>query len=683
MGCTGSTRRHDSLSSQGKSRVSPRDEAPVETEGKLGALAQLNVPLLALRKNGTIVAANASVVAMLGYDHESDVVGRNASVVMPESAGVDNGSFAERFISPRSLEGSWSEASRAGSEVEVRTKSGELIPCILTVSETSGHDGFVAALVDSRSAKRAAAAEAEVAALQRVLDERSEFLSFMSHELRVPLNALALGLEDLEQQAHEACEGLDDARVPTGVRHARLPRGVLDARRTAPLLSDLSKCGQSVLDTVNDMLDIDRLQRNKFVFRDSQTIVVDLIETAMAVCRAASSTRTELVLESHVNAALENLVIWCDRNRILQALNLYLSNAVKYTSGAGRVTLRAELVSGFDGRRVAEARPPVSVPSARTRQPGKRSRISSRISEVSVTGGRRTPPPVFDNSAVLRISVWNDGTELSESACESYFDEFSHAGTDAHHQHVSHTTGARNGLGLSIVKHIVENGHSGNVFVKRELGGITTGLDIMVPSRFADPLELVALRDGSAELSRALHSRTVSECDGDLDKEYEAVDMRELHTIRTISSASFDEISTSSGSGSGSGSGTGGAGASLEKAQSPLSRFIFHDHSPCAAAGNASGSHSPFAQAQTVLYIEDSEINVRMVKRWVNRFGLKFRSAPNGALGVKAIESEAPDLVLMDKYVARTRQTACDFVSHSIPASHEPVAATLFQTYAS
>ncbi|HLF02910.1 MAG TPA: response regulator [Anaerolineales bacterium] len=49
-----------------------------------------------------------------------------------------------------------------------------------------------------------------------------------------------------------------------------------------------------------------------------------------------------------------------------------------------------------------------------------------------------------------------------------------------------------------------------------------------------------------------------------------------------------------------------------------------------------------------VLYIEDNPDNVLLVQRALESRGYKFVWAPNGSTGLSKVESEKPDLILLD-----------------------------------
>ena len=74
-----------------------------------------------------------------------------------------------------------------------------------------------------------------------------------------------------------------------------------------------------------------------------------------------------------------------------------------------------------------------------------------------------------------------------------------------------------------------------------------------------------------------------------------------------------------------------------------------------------------------ILYVEDNEDNVYMLKRRLTKKGFEVVIAENGAVGVDMSKSEAPDIILMDLSLpkmdgwAATRAIKADPATQRIP----------------
>ena len=145
--------------------------------------------------------------------------------------------------------------------------------------------------------------EAEKAA-NNANQAKSEFLAAMSHEIRTPLNAI-IGLTDLS-----------------------LENNKLD-RETCSNLEKINSAGMILLSTVNDILDISKIEAGKFelvpVEYDIPSLINDTV-TQSIMHKGEKPIDFILNIEESLPAHL-----FGDELRIKQILNNLLSNAFKYT----------------------------------------------------------------------------------------------------------------------------------------------------------------------------------------------------------------------------------------------------------------------------------------------------------------------------------------------------------------
>jgi PAS domain S-box-containing protein len=152
------------------------------------------------------------------------------------------------------------------------------------------------------------------AELERALRVKDEFLANMSHELRTPLNAI-LGLsESLEEQI----------------------AGPLNEKQTK-YLHTISESGRHLLELINDILDLAKIEAGQIVL-DMNKVNVKLL------CQAATRMIIQLAQKKEQELTLEidetiNL-IWADERRLKQMIVNLLSNAVKFTPRGGKVGIK-------------------------------------------------------------------------------------------------------------------------------------------------------------------------------------------------------------------------------------------------------------------------------------------------------------------------------------------------------
>ncbi|MBX3531673.1 MAG: PAS domain-containing protein [Rhizobiaceae bacterium] len=149
---------------------------------------------------------------------------------------------------------------------------------------------------------------------------KSEFLANMSHELRTPLNAI-IGFSELMEQ------GLF---------------GPLGSEKYAEYTRDIHSSGNYLLNVINDILDMSKIEAGQFsIDREGIDLCPLINETVRVVALQAADK--QIRLETKV---AESLTLNADRRAIKQIVINLLSNAVKFTGEGGRIQLRARKVAG-------------------------------------------------------------------------------------------------------------------------------------------------------------------------------------------------------------------------------------------------------------------------------------------------------------------------------------------------
>ncbi len=148
---------------------------------------------------------------------------------------------------------------------------------------------------------------------------KSEFLASMSHELRTPLTAVI------------------------GFSEVLLDRlfGELNARQER-YLEDIRRSGRHLLELLNDILDISKVEAGKMELELADTSVSAALEHGVAMVRERASNRG---LSLNVEVDPDVVEVVADPLRLKQVVLNLLSNAVKFTPPGGRVEVRARRVA--------------------------------------------------------------------------------------------------------------------------------------------------------------------------------------------------------------------------------------------------------------------------------------------------------------------------------------------------
>jgi signal transduction histidine kinase len=155
------------------------------------------------------------------------------------------------------------------------------------------------------------------AALELASRHKSEFLASMSHELRTPLNAII------------------------GFSQVLLARssGELNERQDG-YVRDILSSGRHLLELLNDILDLSKIEAGQMVMERSEFVVAESLEYCLSQVRErAREQGIRLSLEVNQEVGL----FYADRLRFSQVLLNLLSNAVKFTPDGGRVDVSASM----------------------------------------------------------------------------------------------------------------------------------------------------------------------------------------------------------------------------------------------------------------------------------------------------------------------------------------------------
>ena len=153
-------------------------------------------------------------------------------------------------------------------------------------------------------------------AADRASTMKSEFLSRMSHELRTPLTSV-MGFSQL------------------------LEMDTLDPKDQREAIRQIRKAGQHLLDLINEVLDIARVEAGRMPMSMEPVLVSSVIADAKDLVRPLADRRG-VVFRSEGAGGAFGVHVHADRQRLKQVLLNLLANAVKYCGGGCTVTVSVE-----------------------------------------------------------------------------------------------------------------------------------------------------------------------------------------------------------------------------------------------------------------------------------------------------------------------------------------------------
>jgi len=217
------------------------------------------------------------------------------------------------------------ETGAASRPVEIRIKMGDretiwsrtLTPIHFAGSGGSGNVSFI--LFSAVEVTEQVRAREQ---LERLDFLKDQFLSLASHELRTPLVPLAGYSEALMRLVSKPpASGEEDERNQRILQMVKKFRGQI----------------KHLVRLTDDLLDVSRLQSGKFSLRDDLVALTGVVNQAIEEARLIAP---KLVIRLERTEKDQPLVVRGDEERLLQALNNILNNAIKHAPESDRIDLR-------------------------------------------------------------------------------------------------------------------------------------------------------------------------------------------------------------------------------------------------------------------------------------------------------------------------------------------------------
>jgi len=209
------------------------------------------------------------------------------------------------------------EGHLLGGLVVNRKSAGAFSPQVIDLLKTFAAQSALA-IQNARLFREIEAKGRELEAASR---HKSEFLANMSHELRTPLNAI-IGFSE--------------------VLHERM-FGEINEKQ-AEYLADILESGRHLLSLINDILDLSKIEAGRMELDATEFSLTAAIDNALTLVRERAHRRA-IALERTIDDGIGTIT--ADERKVKQVILNLLSNALKFTSEGGRVTVRARAYDGW------------------------------------------------------------------------------------------------------------------------------------------------------------------------------------------------------------------------------------------------------------------------------------------------------------------------------------------------
>lgn len=285
--------------------------AQMQTEVRLRTVLDTVVEgVIIADSHSRITEFNPAAETMFGFLRD-EVIGQNLAMLMVPSEGRQHNGYVKAY-----KETGKARIIGIGREVQGQRKNGECFPMELAISEfeDEGRRYFTGIVRDITLRK-----EAEMALVQ-ARDEaesanhaKSDFMANMSHELRTPLNAI-IGFSEAATNELFGPLGHDKYRE---------------------YASDVQKSALRLLDVINDILDMARIEAGRVDLHEEVFDVHDAVEAPILLVDASHVT-----VENTIPKDLP--LLFADKRRFKKILFNLLSNAAKFTDEGRSIEITAQ-----------------------------------------------------------------------------------------------------------------------------------------------------------------------------------------------------------------------------------------------------------------------------------------------------------------------------------------------------
>jgi len=297
------------------------EEALRKSEARKGAILESVLDgIITMDHEGKLLEFNPAAEEMFRYKR-ADVVGKSmAELIIPPSLRERHRRGIAHYLAT-------GEGPILGNRIEMTAMRadgtefpGELSVMRIGQDEPPLFTGYFGDITDQNAQEEIRRRSEELEEQNRRVQEanrlKSEFLANMSHELRTPLNGI-IGFAEL----------MHDGRVgPISTQHQEY-------------LGDILTSAKHLLQLINDVLDLSKVEAGKFEFKPEPVIPELLVREVCEIVRTlAAHKRIQLGIE--IDAAVTGIV--ADSRSLKQILYNYLSNALKFTPDEGKVVIRVK-----------------------------------------------------------------------------------------------------------------------------------------------------------------------------------------------------------------------------------------------------------------------------------------------------------------------------------------------------
>ncbi len=257
--------------------------------------------MVLINKEGVITLVNSQTEKLFGYTRE-ELIDQKVEILIPERFKRNHPGFRNMFFTTPKA-----RSMGAGRDLFAARKDGSEFPVEIGLNPIEAEEGsmVLAAIIDITERK-----------MQEANRLKSEFLANMSHELRTPMNAI-MGFSEL----------MIDKKV-----------GDLNPKQLE-YLKDIHASGSHLLQLINDVLDLAKIESGKMELIIESFQIIDAIKEVISVLSPIADKK-RISISLNLSTEINNVSI--DKSKFRQILYNLISNAIKFNRPGGSIKVETE-----------------------------------------------------------------------------------------------------------------------------------------------------------------------------------------------------------------------------------------------------------------------------------------------------------------------------------------------------
>lgn len=257
--------------------------------------------ILVLEPTGNIISINSSAEALFNISFD-EAKGQDITSLFATESKLSIRHYVESHSSP-----TLDKIFNDGQEVIATEANGGMIPAFITISKMRSSGKLCAVIRDMTNWKKAeeeliqSRHEAESAS-----GNKTDFLANISHEIRTPLNSI-IGFSEI----------MIEERF-----------GPIKNDRYREYLRDINRSGNHVLELINDLLDLSKIESGKLELEFTAVDLNEVVSETVALLQPQANDN-RIIIRTSLSRAVPKVV--ADARSIRQVILNLVSNAIKFS----------------------------------------------------------------------------------------------------------------------------------------------------------------------------------------------------------------------------------------------------------------------------------------------------------------------------------------------------------------